>query len=88
MPTGHEIDQGHWDDILEYIGRKAREDGIVEEREMIDLMRQYWHFISDPVALAAELDSREQAEEADEIRRLRARLEELEGPRGAAPARG
>lgn len=78
MPTGFELDQDHWDMIVEFIGVKAQEDGVVDEREMIDLIRQWWGFISDKALLTAELDVRGQAAKAEEIRKLKARLAQLE----------
>ena len=78
MPTGFEIDQAHWDLISRYIGEKAAEDGVVDEREMVDLMRQYWTLISDQALLMAELGLRDSRKKAAEIATLKARLAELE----------
>jgi hypothetical protein len=78
MPTGFEIDQDHWEKITQFIGAKAAEDGVVDEREMVDLMRQYWTFISDLPALTAELITRDDTKKVDEIAKLKARLAELE----------
>lgn len=78
MPTGFEIDQGHWDLIIEFIGDQANLDGVVDEREMVDLMRQWWKFINDKTALTAEINLRRSRNKADEILKLRTRLTELE----------
>ncbi len=77
MATGFEIDQDHWDLIIQFIGTKANDDGVVDEREMIDLVRQWWGFISDKAALAAEINLRESRAKADEILTLETRLAEL-----------
>jgi hypothetical protein len=78
MPTGFEIEQGHWDLIIRFIGAKAAEDGVVTEGEMVDLMRQYWNLISDKAALIAEMRTRDDTQKVDEIAKLKARLAELE----------
>jgi hypothetical protein len=78
MATGFELDQDHWDLIIRFIGQKAREDGVVEQGEMVDLMRQYWTLISDKAALIVEMRGRDNTQKADEITTLKARLAELE----------
>lgn len=78
MPAEFEIDQGHWNLITRFIGEQALRDGIVTEGEMVDLMRQWWGFISDQAALKARLDGEDVTQKADEIGKLKARLAELE----------
>ena len=81
MPTGFELDQDHWDLIIQFIGEQARRDGVVTEGEMVDLMRQWWGFISDKAVLKARLDGEGVTQKADEIRVLKTRLAQLEGGR-------
>ena len=78
MPTGFEIEDEHWNLILKFIGDKAAEDGIVTEREMVDLMRQWWNFIGDKAQLKALIDTTMANEKVREIATLKARLAELE----------
>jgi hypothetical protein len=78
MPTGFEIDREHWALIIRFIGEQAQRDGVVTEGEMVDLMRQWWGFISDKAALKARLDNDDTTQKADEIIKLKARLAELE----------
>jgi hypothetical protein len=78
MPAEFELDQGHWDLIIRFIGEKAREDGVVEQGEMVDLMRQWWVLISDKPALIAEMRTRDDVQKVDEIAKLKSRLAELE----------
>ena len=78
MATGFEIDQDHWELIIQFIGEQARRDGVVSEGEMVDLMRQWWAFISDKAALKARLDGEGVTQKADEITKLKTRLAELE----------
>ena len=78
MATGFEIDQDHWELIIQFIGEQAARDGVVSDGEMVDLMRLWWAFISDKAALKARLDGEGVTKKADEIRVLKARLTELE----------
>ncbi len=78
MATGFEIEQEHWDLITKFIGEQANRDGIVAASEMVDLMRQWWNFISDKAALETRLGDEGIQQKADEIATLKARLAELE----------
>jgi hypothetical protein len=78
MATGFELDQDHWDLINQFIGEQAARDGVVTDGEMVDLMRQWWGFISDKAALKARLDGEGAIQKADELRVLKARVAELE----------
>ena len=78
MATGFEIDQEHWDLISKFIGEQATRDGIVGASEMVDLMRQWWNFISDKAALETRIGDELVQQKADEIASLKARLAELE----------
>ena len=77
MPKEFEIDKDHWDLIMRFINEQARIDGVVNDGEMVDIMRQWWGFISDKAALTGEMGLRASRDKADEILKLETRLTEL-----------
>lgn len=56
-PNPFAIDDEHRALVNTFVSLKAREDGVVEQTEMFELVLDYWLLLSDKTALQAEVEA-------------------------------